>query len=80
MYVTRYPYLCQTSSERGFFFLQSIVDLELFREIHRVEEALRQYRCSEALAWCNENKNSLKKIKASFAYYLTVFELIVANL
>lgn len=45
------------------------MDLELFAEIHRIEDALRKQSCTEALAWCNENKNALKKIKVSC--YLT---------
>jgi hypothetical protein len=39
------------------------VDLDLFSEIHRVERALKNHSCAEALAWCSENKASLRKLK-----------------
>lgn len=32
-------------------------------DIHRVEHALAQQSCTEALAWCSENKTALRKIK-----------------
>ena len=34
-------------------------------DIRRIEDALAKHSCTEALAWCNENKTALRKIKAS---------------
>ncbi|KZS87276.1 hypothetical protein SISNIDRAFT_491234 [Sistotremastrum niveocremeum HHB9708] len=56
--------------------LYSLVDLELFAEIHRIEDALRKQSCTEALAWCNENKNALKKIKSTLEFELRLQEFI----
>jgi hypothetical protein len=41
------------------------VDIDLFTEIRRIEDALARHSCAEALAWCNENKTVLRKIKVS---------------
>ena len=43
--------------------VQSLVDIELFAEIRRVKVALEHQSCTEALAWCSENKAALRKIK-----------------
>lgn len=40
---------------------QGYADLELFAEIRRIEAALGSRRCTEALAWCSDNKNALRK-------------------
>ncbi|CAE6482522.1 unnamed protein product [Rhizoctonia solani] len=45
--------------------LELLVDTELFAEIRKVEDALREQKCAVALAWCSENKAALKKMKAS---------------
>ena len=42
---------------------QRLVDLELFSEIRRIEEALNKHSCTEALLWCSENKAALRKVK-----------------
>ena len=42
---------------------QALVDIGLFMEIRRIEDALRNHSCTEALAWCNENKAALRKGK-----------------
>jgi len=42
-----------------------LVDIELFMDIRRIEEALTQRSCTEALAWCSENKVALRKMKVS---------------
>ncbi|PCH35195.1 hypothetical protein WOLCODRAFT_91464 [Wolfiporia cocos MD-104 SS10] len=46
--------------ERG---VERLVDIELFSDIRRIEEALKRQSCSEALAWCSENKIALRKLK-----------------
>lgn len=43
--------------------LQTLVDIDLFMDIHRIEDALSKHSCTEALSWCSENKTALRKIK-----------------
>jgi macrophage erythroblast attacher len=43
--------------------LQILVDLDLFGDIRRIELALERHSCTEALAWCSENKAALRKAK-----------------
>lgn len=46
--------------------IQTLVDIELFSDISRIENALVRHSCTEALAWCSENKTALRKIKACY--------------
>jgi macrophage erythroblast attacher len=42
--------------------IESLVDIKLFAELVRVESALiDKNSCTEALAWCGENRGTLKK-------------------
>ena len=45
--------------------MQTLVDIDLFMDIHRIERALFQHSCTEAIAWCGENKTALRKIRVS---------------
>lgn len=45
--------------------MQTLVDIDLFMDIHRIERALFRHSCTEAIAWCSENKTALRKIKVS---------------
>ncbi|KAF8605818.1 hypothetical protein BDV93DRAFT_521181 [Ceratobasidium sp. AG-I] len=56
--------------------LETLVDTELFAEIRRVEDALRDQKCAVALAWCSENKAALKKMKNSLEFELRLQEYI----
>jgi len=47
------------------FPFQTLVDIDLFTDIRRIETALSRHSCTEALSWCNENKTVLRKIKVS---------------
>lgn len=40
-----------------------MVDIQLFAQSEKIEEALRNHSCKECLAWCNENRSSLRKMK-----------------
>lgn len=42
---------------------QTLVDIDLFSHIRRIETALSDHRCDEALTWCSENKVALRKVK-----------------
>ena len=35
----------------------------MFMDIRRIELGLVNHSCAEALAWCNENKAALRKLK-----------------
>ena len=50
----------QIAQERG---IETLVDIDLFSDIRRIEDALARQSSSEALAWCSENKAALRKVK-----------------
>ncbi|KAG9299599.1 hypothetical protein G9A89_020770 [Geosiphon pyriformis] len=52
------------------------VDVELFTQSRRVEQALRQYSCTEALQWCKENKSNLSKKNSTLEFNLRLQEYI----
>ena len=59
---------------------QDLVDIKLFSELIRVERALVQNQSVvEALAWCGENRGTLKKIKVCnrVVFYRIDFGLLV---
>ena len=41
------------------------MDVGVFEECGKIEKSLREGRTLECLAWCNENKQALKKINVS---------------
>ncbi|OCH85764.1 hypothetical protein OBBRIDRAFT_797832 [Obba rivulosa] len=61
------------AQEKG---IERLVDIDLFSDIRRIEEALRRQSCTEALAWCSENKNALRKIKNTLEFDLRLQEYI----
>lgn len=56
--------------------LQDYVDIEVFAQAQRVEQALRNHSCSEALQWCAENKSTLRKNKSALDFQLRLQEYI----
>jgi len=42
---------------------QDLTNIDLFLASREVEEALEQKDTSKCLAWCNDNKSRLKKMK-----------------
>ena len=42
--------------------IEEMVDVDAFVQCHRVEGSLKRGRTQEGLAWCNENKQALRKI------------------
>ncbi|KAI6116331.1 CTLH/CRA C-terminal to lish motif domain-containing protein [Pisolithus sp. B1] len=61
------------AQERG---IETLVDIDLFMDIHRIESALRRHSCVEAIAWCSENKTALRKIKSTLEFELRLQEYI----
>ncbi|KIK68605.1 hypothetical protein GYMLUDRAFT_68454 [Collybiopsis luxurians FD-317 M1] len=56
--------------------IEVLVDLDLFSDIRRIERALSDHSCAEALAWCSENKASLRKVKNTLEFDLRLQEYI----
>ncbi|KAH7886941.1 CTLH/CRA C-terminal to lish motif domain-containing protein [Phlebopus sp. FC_14] len=56
--------------------IETLVDIELFMDIHRIECALCRHSCTEAIAWCSENKTALRKIKSTLEFELRLQEYI----
>jgi len=61
------------AKEKG---IETLVDIELFSDISRIENALARHSCAEALAWCSENKTALRKIKSTLEFDLRMQEYI----
>ncbi|CAM6095227.1 unnamed protein product [Calypogeia fissa] len=56
--------------------IQDLADIEIFLDARKVVEALRNRDCSDALAWCADNKSKLKKAKSKFEFKLRLQEFI----
>jgi len=50
----------------------------MFMDIRRIELGLVNHSCTEALAWCNENKAALRKLKVRYVRQL-LFEDLAQN-
>ncbi|OSD01393.1 hypothetical protein PYCCODRAFT_1436319 [Trametes coccinea BRFM310] len=61
------------AAEKG---IEKLVDIDLFSDIRRIEDALNRKSCSEALAWCSENKAALRKLKNTLEFDLRLQEYI----
>lgn len=47
----------------------SDVDIDLFKDLQRIEDALRSGSATEALIWCKDNSSTLKKGKVRFTAF-----------
>ncbi|RUS16328.1 CTLH/CRA C-terminal to lish motif domain-containing protein [Jimgerdemannia flammicorona] len=56
--------------------IEQMVDVELFAQASRVEEALQRHSCSECLQWCSDNKSNLRKMKSTLEFNLRLQEYI----
>ncbi|KIL65445.1 hypothetical protein M378DRAFT_105136 [Amanita muscaria Koide BX008] len=56
--------------------IETLVDIDLFTDIRRIEDALSQHSCTEALTWCSENKAALRKMKSTLEFELRLQEYI----
>ncbi|WIA28882.1 hypothetical protein OEZ86_011406 [Tetradesmus obliquus] len=55
---------------------EQLCDMHIFAGARRVVEALRRHDASEALAWCEENRARLRKIKSSLEFKLRLQEFL----
>ncbi|WWC94190.1 hypothetical protein V866_001030 [Kwoniella sp. B9012] len=57
--------------------IEALVDIKLFTELSKIENALMEkHSCAEALAWCGENRGTLKKTKNNLEFTLRLQEFI----
>ncbi|KAK5240422.1 GID complex subunit containing RING finger motif, partial [Cryomyces antarcticus] len=56
--------------------IEELVDIEAFETCRRIEESLRQGRTGEALAWCADNKQALKKTDSNLEIELRLQQYI----
>ncbi|CAO3612457.1 unnamed protein product [Mucor hiemalis] len=56
--------------------IEDMVDIQLFAQSEKIEEALKNHGCKECLAWCSENKSSLRKMKSTLEFNLRLQEHI----
>ncbi|WVF71475.1 hypothetical protein IAT40_006281 [Kwoniella sp. CBS 6097] len=57
--------------------IDGLVDVKLFAELAKIETALlEKHSCTEALAWCGENRGTLKKTKNDLEFILRLQEFI----
>ncbi|CDO77084.1 hypothetical protein BN946_scf184473.g28 [Trametes cinnabarina] len=67
---------CMASRPLARDIIKKIVDIDLFSDIRRIEDALNRKSCTEALAWCSENKAALRKLKNTLEFDLRLQEYI----
>ncbi|KAK4546795.1 hypothetical protein LTR36_001527 [Oleoguttula mirabilis] len=63
----------QLAVEKG---IEDLVDVAVFEECGRIERSLRRGEVREALAWCGENKQALKKIGSQLELELRLQQFI----
>ncbi|WVQ72588.1 hypothetical protein IAR50_002146 [Cryptococcus sp. DSM 104548] len=57
--------------------IEVLVDIKLFAELVKIEKALvENHSCAEALAWCGENRGTLKKTKNNLEFTVRLQEFI----
>ncbi|KAI9721437.1 MAG: GID complex subunit containing RING finger motif [Candelaria pacifica] len=56
--------------------ITELVDVDVFLQCHKIERSLYDGRTQEALAWCNENKQALKKKLSNLEFELRLQQYI----
>ncbi|KAF2841437.1 hypothetical protein M501DRAFT_1046243 [Patellaria atrata CBS 101060] len=75
-YLLRFGYGSSAAAlarEKG---IAELVDVEAFVTCQKIERSLREGRTAEALAWCGENKQSLKKLGSDLEFQLRLQQYI----
>lgn len=55
---------------------QELVDVDIFRVCHRVEEALRNHDTGPCLAWCYDNRSKLRRMKSTLEFQVRLQDFI----
>lgn len=55
------------AKEKG---IEDLVDVDIFVQMSRIRDSLRNGKVAEALAWCNENKKELRKMDNNLEFML----------
>ncbi|KAF6259264.1 CTLH/CRA C-terminal to lish motif domain-containing protein [Scenedesmus sp. NREL 46B-D3] len=55
---------------------EQLCDMHIFEDARRVVEALQRHDCAVALAWCDDNRGRLRKIKSSLEFKLRLREFL----
>ncbi|KAI9253570.1 CTLH/CRA C-terminal to lish motif domain-containing protein [Sporodiniella umbellata] len=63
----------EVAEEEG---IVDLVDIDLFSQAEKIEQALQNQNCKECLVWCAENRSSLKKTKSTLEFNLRLQEHI----
>ncbi|TIA89893.1 hypothetical protein E3P99_01860 [Wallemia hederae] len=56
--------------------IEQLIDVELFQEIIQIESDLLNNDCNSALAWCSDNKLTLRKLNIQFEFDLRLQQYI----
>ncbi|EGG24215.1 lissencephaly type-1-like motif-containing protein [Cavenderia fasciculata] len=56
--------------------ITELSDIDLFVSSKKVIDGLTKHDCTEALAWCNDNKSKLKKINSTLEFNLRIQEFV----
>ncbi|KAH7051311.1 negative regulation of gluconeogenesis [Macrophomina phaseolina] len=61
------------AQEKG---IEELVDVDAFVQCERIAESLRNGRCQEALGWCGDNKQGLKKLESNLEFELRLQQYV----
>ncbi|KAI9768431.1 MAG: GID complex subunit containing RING finger motif [Geoglossum simile] len=56
--------------------IEDLVDVEVFVQCHKIQDSLRRGSTQECLAWCQENKQSLRKNNSNLEFELRLQQFI----
>eukprot|EP00994_Dinema_validum_P006377 NODE_469_length_1661_cov_71.669355_g338_i0.p1 GENE.NODE_469_length_1661_cov_71.669355_g338_i0~~NODE_469_length_1661_cov_71.669355_g338_i0.p1 ORF type:complete len:383 (-),score=93.55 NODE_469_length_1661_cov_71.669355_g338_i0:439-1587(-) len=75
-YFLRRGYLKSAEALASKHNMKDLVDIEVFKSIQPIVQALQKHNCTPALAWCKENSVKLKKQKSTLEVHLRLQEFI----
>ncbi|KAG9965566.1 protein FYV10, partial [Aureobasidium melanogenum] len=75
-YLLRQGYIQSASQLAKEKKIEDLVDVQAFIESSRIEHSLQNGRTQECLAWCSENKQTLKKINSNLELELRLQQFI----
>ncbi|KAG0175448.1 GID complex subunit containing RING finger motif [Apophysomyces sp. BC1034] len=75
-YLLRQGFLETAKNVATEYNVEDMVDVQLFAQSGKVEEALENRSCKECLQWCSDNRSGLKKMKSTLEFNLRLQEYI----